>query len=70
MERQYTLSRPSDYKMPFGKYDGYELKDIPADYLLYMYDTHKKMDLSTKEFIRINESILQFEKENPSKVLK
>ena len=70
MQRQYTLSRPSTYIMSFGIHSGKQLRDVPATYLLKLYDNYKGLDLSMKEFIRINEAILQFEKENPGKVLK
>ena len=30
-----------DFKMPFGKYKGKEISEIPHGYLLYMYDRKK-----------------------------
>jgi uncharacterized protein (DUF3820 family) len=41
-------------KMPFGKYQGQKLADIPASYLLWAFYNIKKLDLGLKIYIREN----------------
>lgn len=37
MKNQYVAVEP-DYKFPFGKHIDKKIKDIPASYLLWLYD--------------------------------
>ena len=39
-----------DDLMPWGKYKGKKMQDVPADYLLYMYENNK-CDSDVKEYI-------------------
>lgn len=47
--------------MPFGKYKGRHLKDVPAYYLLYLFDQLNIKDRALKEYIKDNEDVLRKE---------
>ena len=46
-----------DTLMPFGKYKGYKLIDVPADYLLYLYEQGNLQE-DLKEYIEDNMNVL------------
>lgn len=46
--------------MPFGKYKGRKMKDVPADYLLWLRD-QKCQNREVSEYIEENLSALQKE---------
>jgi len=46
--------------MPFGKYKGKELQDIPASYLLWLYNEGLN-HLQLKEYIEDNMEVLEKE---------
>lgn len=47
--------------MLFGKYQGYELKDIPPGYLLWIYENLSLRD-DLKEYIDVRRDSLEAEK--------
>ena len=47
-------------KMPYGKYIGVEMANVPANYLLWLYD-NDKCSGSVKEYIEDNIDILKKE---------
>jgi uncharacterized protein (DUF3820 family) len=49
--------------MPFGKYKGKEMQDVPASYLLYLYN---EVDLygKVKDYIEENMDVLKEEVKN------
>lgn len=52
--------------MPFGKHKGEKLANVPAGYLLYMYDSgYLKGDL--KAYAEENIAVLKFQKEQEEK---
>ena len=50
--------------MPWGKYEGVPMIDVPADYLLQMYDSNKCCQL-VKNYITDNKDVLEFEIPKP-----
>jgi uncharacterized protein (DUF3820 family) len=52
--------------MPFGKYKGYKLANVPAEYLLYIYDNFQLHD-NLKEYIKMNKDVLQAEVKRASR---
>lgn len=57
-----------DSKMPFGKYKGQPLKDVPDGVLLYYYD-HKMLERNTKlkEYVIDRILILRMQKDKKEK---
>lgn len=52
--------------MPFGKHKGLTMEEVPADYLLYLYD----QDIAygeVKDYIKENEDVLRLEVKRKSK---
>lgn len=49
-----------DSIMPWGKYEGYLMKNVPANYLIYMYE-NDKCDQQVKEYVLDNLDFLQME---------
>mgnify|MGYP003406343664 CR=1 FL=1 len=58
-----------DSEMPFGKYKGKKMEDVPADYIMYMYDKIRpialnKMYISQRMFVKYvedNKDVLEKE---------
>lgn len=46
--------------MPFGKHKGVEMANVPADYLLWLYENNKCTD-EVKEYIEDNMDVLKME---------
>lgn len=46
--------------MPYGKYKGVEMANVPADYLLWLYD-NEKCSNEVKDYIVDNLEILRME---------
>ena len=46
--------------MPFGKYEGQKLCNVPAEYLIYLHDNKIAKDY-LKEYIEDNMDVLKFE---------
>ena len=46
--------------MPFGKHKGKDLEDVPADYLLYIYDNNMCSE-PIREYIEDNLDVLKHE---------
>lgn len=46
--------------MPWGKYKDKKMEDVPADYLLWCYDTGKTCRL-VKEYVRDNLDVLKMQ---------
>lgn len=46
--------------MPFGKYHGEKLANVPANYLIYLYDS-KTANPELREYIEENLDVLRFE---------
>ena len=47
-------------KMPFGKYTGIRLVDIPSNYLIWIYE-NKKCNAEIAEYIKENLDVLKKE---------
>jgi uncharacterized protein (DUF3820 family) len=52
--------------MPFGKYKGQKLANVPAGYLLWLYD-QKKLFGDLKNYVEENTPVLKFQKEQAEK---
>ncbi|MBN2668774.1 MAG: DUF3820 family protein [Bacteroidales bacterium] len=48
--------------MPFGKYKGHKMANIPASYLIWLYDKGGLKDEAVKAYIEENREVL--DKEN------
>lgn len=46
--------------MPFGKYKGDDMEDVPASYLLWLYDNNK-CNKAVKDYIEDNMDVLKKE---------
>lgn len=46
--------------MPYGKHKGVEMQDVPATYLMWMYD-NKKLDRAVSAYVEENMDVLQKE---------
>jgi uncharacterized protein (DUF3820 family) len=55
--KQFTDSTP----MPFGKFIGKAMIDVPAHYLLYIYDNNYDMPEGVKQYIMENLEALKKE---------
>ena len=53
----YTDETP----MPFGKYLGVKLKDIPASYLVWIYENCEELNFNLKQYLKVNLHILELE---------
>lgn len=49
--------------MPYGKYKGVEMQEVPASYLIWLYENDKCSD-SVKEYVEDNLEILKSEINN------
>ena len=49
-----------DSPMPFGKHKGTLMANVPADYLIWLYE-NQKCDLITKLYIQDNLEVLKIE---------
>lgn len=58
MSRVDTLTDKS--KMPFGKYEGKAMVDVPASYLIWLYE-NDKCSASVKNYIKDNIDALKLE---------
>jgi uncharacterized protein (DUF3820 family) len=47
--------------MPFGKYQGHKLANVPPDYLLFLLDQPWLHEGALKEYIKKNKSTLEQE---------
>jgi uncharacterized protein (DUF3820 family) len=60
--QNYSNSKRSDMDdysiMPFGKYKGRQLINVPASYLIWLYDNNKAFG-KLKEYIKDNLDVLQ-----------
>jgi hypothetical protein len=55
--------------MPFGKYRGTPLQDVPADYLFWLWDSGMKSKVKTEPVADyIARSISALKKEQPDKI--
>ena len=55
-----------DMVMPFGKYKGKLLSQIPDGYLIYLYDRNKFSGI-LKEYVEENVRVLKYLKEKKTK---
>jgi uncharacterized protein (DUF3820 family) len=53
-------------KMPFGKYAGQKMANIPPDYLIWLYENSNVYG-EVKEYIKENLDVLKFEIEQKQK---
>lgn len=53
--------------MPFGKYSGTPMANVPADYLLWMHRTIKNIPVKVKDYITENLEVLEKEVEQVKK---
>jgi len=56
MAAEFTDNTP----MPFGKYKGQALANVPAEYLMYLYDNNKVIG-HLKNYIEDNKDVLAIE---------
>lgn len=49
--------------MPFGKYKGTPMKDVPAQYLLFMWENYKRKHFNADVFTYIEENLDVLKKE-------
>ena len=49
-----------DSIMPFGKYKGTKMGNVPAEYLMWLYDNNK-CDKAVREYIEDNLDVIQVE---------
>jgi uncharacterized protein (DUF3820 family) len=47
--------------MPWGKYKGVKMANVPASYLIWLYE-NSKCDKQVKEYIKDNEDVLKAQK--------
>lgn len=47
--------------MPFGKYKGQKLANVPSEYLLYIFDQDWLQEGGLKEYIKLNKHTLEQE---------
>lgn len=52
--------------MPYGAYKGTKMANVPADYLMWLYD-NEKANTPVKEYIEENRDILDIEIERKRK---
>lgn len=52
--------------MPFGKYKGYKLANVPASYLLWAYE-NVQLHENLKEYIKKNKDVLEAEVKRASR---
>ena len=57
-------------KMPFGKYKGREMLNVPGDYLLFIYKNFDKLSQDIKDYIKKNMDAIIYEIEYPKKYKK
>jgi len=50
--------------MPFGKHKGKAMANVPADYLVWIYENYDNMHANLKEYIRSNMDALKIEAAN------
>lgn len=60
MPDQITVLTDYD-KMPFGKHEGKTMANVPAAYLIYLYDVMKVNHLGVKKYIENNMQVLRSE---------
>jgi len=60
------VSLNDDSLMPWGKYKGYNMANVPASYLLWLYDNNK-CDGQVKDYILDNLSFLREEYKKEAK---
>lgn len=53
--------------MPFGKWKGIALANVPADYLLYAYNNFKDLSQDLKDYIEDNLEVLKKEEKEDRK---
>lgn len=49
--------------MPFGKYKGEKMANVPAAYLIWLYN-NGKCSSAVSKYVQENQDVLQSEKEN------
>lgn len=52
-----------DSPIPFGKYKGEKMGNVPAEYLMWLYDNNK-CNQAVKDYIEDNLDVLQYEIKN------
>lgn len=55
--------------MPFGKYAGAKMANVPADYLIWLYDNGKTSE-QVRQYIEENKDVLDIEIERKRKLTK
>ena len=56
-------------KMPYGKYQGEQMEDVPAEYLLWLYE-NDKCSGEVKAYVRDNIDIIKMQIANKKKGIK
>ena len=56
-------------KMPYGKYQGEQMEDVPAEYLLWLYENNKCSG-DVKSYIKENLKVIKMQISNEKKGIK
>lgn len=61
MAREFKQPEPlkDNDLMPMGKYKGDKMEDVPAKYLLYMYENFDDLHLGVKQYIENNLDVIK-----------
>lgn len=61
MPREYQKPKPlkDDDLMPMGKHKGDKMQDVPAKYLLYIYENNMCSNERVKEYIESNLNVIK-----------
>ena len=63
LEKEIKMKLGDESPMPFGKYKGEKMANVPASYLMWLYDNNK-CNAEVKEYINDNMDVLKQEIKN------
>lgn len=66
LAKEINMKLNDESLMPFGKYKGEKMANVPASYLMWIYDNNK-CSAEVKEYINDNMDVLKQEIKNESK---
>lgn len=66
LAKEINMKLNDESLMPFGKYKGEKMANVPASYLMWIYDNNK-CNAEVKEYINDNMDVLKQEIKNESK---
>lgn len=59
-QKSKTMKLTDESPMPFGKHKGDKMANVPASYLMWLYDNNK-CNAEVKEYVKDNLEVLQKE---------